>query len=326
MPSLASLVFRAFSTTIRSRFKRGPMFPGWSFSYEMTTRLLKLRAAAVGKLPIEEQRRLQEIAGDQEAKRMQSNVTRTEAKIGGVDGEWFVPKGKTPKRVVMYIHGGGFVAGSSRTHGEMIMRLAMAADARIYAPNYRLAPEHRFPAQLDDCRAVYRALLADGIRPSDLIVCGDSAGGNLSIVLPLALRDEKIALPAGIAALSPWVDLSNRKGSMLEHEPYDWATPADFDGWLEHYVGTEDPSAPLVSPIFADLRDLPPIRIDIGTAEMLLDQVRAFGQRAKEAGLPLTFHEIPGMVHNCYLLAGYFPECQAAIDDLGTWMKKTAPD
>jgi epsilon-lactone hydrolase len=140
------------------------------------------------------------------------------------------------------------------------------------------------------------------------------------------LRDEKIALPAAIAALSPWVDLPNRTGSLLAHEPYDWAVPADFDGWLEAYVGTQDPKAPLISPSFADLRGLPPLRIDIGTAEMLLDQVRAFGQRAKDAGLSVDFHEIAGMVHNCYLLAGYFPECQAAIDDLGTWMKKTAMD
>jgi len=300
------------------------MFPGWSFSFEGTTRMLKLRAAAVSKLPLEEQRRLQDTAGDQEAKRMRSKVTRTEARVGGIPGEWFVPKGKTPTRVVMYLHGGGFVVGSSRSHADMIMRLAIAADARIYAPNYRLAPEHPYPAQVDDCRAVYGALLADRIRPEDLVVAGDSAGGNLAVVLGLVLRDEKTALPAGIAALSPWVDLSNRTGSLLSHEPLDWAVPADFDRWLEHYVGTRDAKAPLVSPIFADLRGLPPLRIDIGTAEMLLDQVRAFGQRAKDAGVMVDFHEIPQMVHDCYLLAGYFPECQAAVDDLGSWMKKTA--
>jgi monoterpene epsilon-lactone hydrolase len=323
MPSLGSLVFRAFSSTVRSRFRNGPLFPGWSFSFEGTTRLLKLRAVAVGKLPLDEQRKIQEIAGDQEAKRMKSKVDRQDARVGGIDGEWFVPKGKTPQRVVLYIHGGGFVTGSSRTHAEMLMRLAIAADARIYAPNYRLAPEHRYPAQIDDCRAVYQALLADGIRPESLIIAGDSAGGTLSITLPLVLRDEKIPLPAGIAALSPWVDLANRTGSLLAHEPYDWATPADFDGWLDHYLGKQDPKAPLASPIFADLHGLPPLRIDIGTAEMLLDQVRAFGQRAKEAGLSVDYHEIPGMVHNGYLLAGYFPECQAAIDDLGAWMKRT---
>lgn len=108
--------------------------------------MLKLRAAAVSKLPLEEQRRLQDTAGDQEAKRMRSKVTRTEARVGDIPGEWFVPKGKTPTRVVMYLHGGGFVVGSSRSHADMIMRLAIAADARIYAPNYRLAPEHPYPA------------------------------------------------------------------------------------------------------------------------------------------------------------------------------------
>jgi acetyl esterase/lipase len=254
---------------------------------------------------------------------MKSKVDRQNARIGGIDGEWFTPKGKTSQRVVLYIHGGGFVTGSSRTHGEMLMRLSIAADARIYALDYRLAPEHQYPAQIDDCRAVYQALLADGIRPRDLIIAGDSAGGNLAIVLPMVLRDEKVPLPAAIAALSPWVDLANRTGSLLAHEPYDWATPADFDGWLEHYLGKQDSKDPLASPIFADLHGLPPLRIDIGTAEMLLDQVRAFGERAKEAGLVVDFCEIPGMMHNCYLFAGYFPECQAAIDDLGAWMKKT---
>lgn len=323
MPSLASLVFRAFTTTIRSRYRHGPMFPGWSFSFEGTTRMLKLRAAAVGQLPLDEQRRIQEEAGDQEAKRMKSKADRQNAHVGGLDGEWFTPKGKTPQRVVFYIHGGGFVTGSRRTHAEMLMRLAIAADARIYALNYRLAPEHRYPAQIDDCLTVYQALLAEGIQPQDLIIAGDSAGGNLSIVLSIVLRDKKIPLPAGIAALSPWVDLANRTGSLLAHERYDWATPADFDGWLEHYLGKHDPQDPLASPIFADLRGLPSLRIDIGTAEMLLDQVRDFAATAKGAGLTVDFHEIPGMVHNGYLLAGYFPECQAAIDDLGAWMKKT---
>ncbi len=285
--------------------------------------MLKLRAAAVSQLPLDEQRRIQEDAGDQEAKRMKSKADRQSVRIGGFDGEWFTPKGKTPKRTVLYIHGGGFVTGSTRTHAEMLMRLAIAADARIYAFDYRLAPEHKYPAQIDDCLAVYQALLADEIRPKDLIIAGDSAGGNLAIVLAIVLRDKKIPRPAAIAALSPWVDLAEREGSLLAHEPYDWATPSDFNGWAEHYLGKQPPMDRLASPIFADLKHLPPLRIDVGTAEMLLDQVRNFALLAKSAKLSVDFREIPGMVHNCYLLAGYFPECQAAIDDLGAWMKKT---
>jgi len=323
MPSLPALAFRAFSTTFGSRWRNGPLFPGWSFSFEMTTRLLKIRAAAVNQLPLEEQQRLQEIAGDQEARRMKSKAERTNARFAGMDGEWFVAKGKTPKRVILYLHGGGFVTGSTRTHGEMLCRLAIAADARIYAPNYRLAPGHRYPAQIDDCKAVYEALLADGIRPENLIIAGDSAGGNLAVTVPLALRDAKIPLPAALAALSPWVDLGRRGGSLEAHEKYDWAVPADFDFWKDNYLDKQDPKQPLVSPLYADLRGLPPLRIDIGTAEMLLDQVREFAEHAKKAGLKVDLHELPWMVHNSYLLAGYFPECQAAIDDLGTWMKKT---
>lgn len=323
MPSLPTLLYRAFSTTLRSRFRQGPLFPGWGFSFETTTRLLKFRAAAVNELPLDEQRRLQEVAGDQEAKRMKSKVERSKARVGGVEGEWFVPKGKMPTRVILYLHGGGFIVGSTRTHAEMIMRLAIAAEARIFAPNYRLAPEHPYPAQIEDCRAVYEALLADGVRPENLIVAGDSAGGNLSIVVPLVLREAKIPLPAAIAALSPWVDVARREGSLSAHQVYDWAAPEDFDHWVEYYIGKQDPKQPLISPIYADLKGLPPIRIDVGTAEMLLDQVRDFASRAKDAGLVVDFHELPGMIHNSYLLAGYFPECQAAIADLGAWIKKT---
>lgn len=323
MPSLPALAFRAFKTTFGSRRRNGPLFPGWSFSFEMTTRLLKFRAAAVNQLPLDEQQRLQEQAGEQEARRMKSKAVRTKAQIAGMDGEWFVAKGQTPKRVILYLHGGGFVTGSTHTHAEMLMRLAIAADARIYAPNYRLAPGHRYPTQIEDCKAVYEALVADGIRPQDLIVAGDSAGGNLAVTVPLALRDAKIPLPAAIAALSPWVDLGRRGGTMDAHEKYDWAVPADFDVWTTSYLDKHDPKDPLVSPIYADLHGLPPMRIDIGTAEMLLDQVRDFAAHAKKAGLTVDFHELPGMIHNSYLFAGYFPDCQAAIDDLGAWMKKT---
>jgi monoterpene epsilon-lactone hydrolase len=323
MPSLPALAFRAFSSTFGARRRNGPLFPGWSFSFEMTTRLLKFRAAAVNQLPLDEQQRLQELAGDQEARRMKSKVERTKAQIAGLDGEWFVAKGQTPKRVILYLHGGGFVTGSTRTHAEMLMRLAIAADARIYAPNYHLAPGRRYPAQIKDCQAVYEALLADGIRPDNLIVAGDSAGGNLAITVPLALRDAKIPLPAAIAALSPWVDLVRRGGTLEAHEKYDWAVPADFDSWRDNYLDKQDPKQPLVSPIYADLHGLPPLRVDIGTAEMLLDQVRDFAAHAKKTGLLVDLHELPGMIHNSYLLAGYFPECQAAIEHLGAWMKKT---
>lgn len=325
MPSLPALAFRAFSTTFGSRRRNGPLFPGWSFSFEMTTRLLKFRAAAVNQLPLDEQQRLQEQAGEQEARRTKSKVERTKAQIAGLDGEWFVAIGQTPKRVILYLHGGGFVTGSTRTHAEMLMRLAIAADARIYTPNYHLAPGRRYPLQIAECRAVYEALLGQGIRPQDMIIAGDSAGGNLAVTVPLTLRDAKIPLPAAIAALSPWVDLARQGGTLDAHEKYDWAVPADFEFWKENYLDKQDPKDPLVSPIYADLKGLPPLRIDIGTAEMLLDQVRDFAAHAKENGLAVDLHELPGMVHNCYLLAGYFPQCQAAIDDLGAWMKKTVP-
>jgi len=323
-PSTIALVLRASRDTIASRFRSGPLFPGWSFMFESTARMLKLRARAVESLPLDEQRSLQEEAGEQEARRMRGKVSRSAATLGGISGEWFVPKDRSPRRVVLYLHGGGFMVGSSRTHAEMIMRIAVAADARVFAPNYRLAPEHAFPAQLDDCRAVYRALLAEGIAPGDLVVAGDSAGGNLTITLALALRDANEPLPAALAALSPWTDLPERGGSLAENTRYDWAAPDDFTHWMKNYVGDADPKNPLISPAYADLRGLPPMRVEVGTAEMLLDQVRAFVARAREASVRVDFKELPGFVHNGYLLAGYFPECQAAIDDLCAYLRSAS--
>lgn len=318
---MLGLVLRAFGITFSSRRRQGPLYPGWSFSFEMFTRILALRARSLDPLSLPERRRRQEKDGDREAKRMRRAVERREATVGGVPGEWFVPAGQSPTRTILYLHGGAFMEGSSRTHAEFIMRLAQDGAARIFAPNYRLAPEHPFPAQLEDARAVYRALLADGVRPADLIVAGDSAGGTLTVVLLVSLRDAGEPLPSRAALLSPWTDLPDRSGSLQENARRDWAAPEDFDRWVRQYVGQGDPKNPLISPAYADLRGLPPLRLEVGTAEMLLDQVRAFAARAREAGVPLDYRENEGMVHNCYLFAAYFPDCKRALDGLTTWVR-----
>jgi acetyl esterase/lipase len=318
---MLGLVLRAFGITLSSRRRQGPLYPGWSFSFEMFTRILLLRARSFDPIPLPERRRLQEKDGDREARRMRRAVSRREATVGGVPGEWFVARGKSPTRTILYLHGGAFMEGSSRTHAEFISRLAHDGEARVFAPNYRLAPEHPFPAQLDDARAVYRALLTEGVRPEDLIVAGDSAGGTLTIVLLVSLRDAGEPLPSRAALLSPWTDLLDRSGSLQENARRDWAAPEDFDLWARQYVGAKDPKNPLISPAFADLRGLPPLRLEVGTAEMLLDQVRAFAARAREAGVPLDYRENEGMMHNCYLFAAYFPACKRALDALTAWVR-----
>ncbi|UQA63101.1 alpha/beta hydrolase [Polyangium aurulentum] len=321
---MLGLVLRAFGNTLSSRRRQGPLYPGWSFSFEVFTRVLALRSRALDPLSLPERRRLQDKDGDREARRMRRAVERREATVGGVPGEWFTPRGKSPARTILYLHGGGFMEGSSRTHAEMLMRLALESDARLFAPNYRLAPEHPFPAQLDDTRAVYRALLADGVRPEDLVVAGDSAGGNLTIVLLASLRDAGEPLPSRAAALSPWTDLPDRSGSLQANASRDWAAPEDFDRWVAQYVGSHDPRNPLISPAYADLHGFPPLRVEVGTAEMLLDQVRAFADRARKAGVPLDYREHDGMVHDCYLFAAYFQNCKQALCDLATWIRGTS--
>ncbi len=318
---MLGLVLRAFGTTFASRRRQGPLYPGWSFTFEMFTRILLFRARSLDPLALPERRQRQDKDGDQQAKPLRRAVERREATVGGVPGEWFVPAGKSPARTILYLHGGGFMEGSSRTHAGFIMNLADQGEARIFAPNYRLAPEHPFPAQLDDSRAVYRALLAEGVRPADLIVAGDSAGGTLTAVLLVSLRDAGEPLPSRAILLSPWTDLPDRSGSLQENASRDWAAPEDFDRWVTQYVGKEDPKNPLISPAYADLRGLPPLRLEVGTAEMLLDQVRAFATRLREAGVPLDYKEHEGMVHNCHLFAAFFPDCKQALDGLTAWIR-----
>jgi acetyl esterase/lipase len=140
-------------------------------------------------------------------------------------------------------------------------------------------------------------------------------------VLLVSLRDAGEPLPSRAALLSPWTDLLDRSGSLQENARRDWAAPEDFDLWARQYVGREDPKNPLISPAYADLRGLPPLRLEVGTAEMLLDQVRAFAARAREAGVPLDYRENEGMVHDCYLFAAYFPACKRALDALTAWVR-----
>ncbi len=314
---------RALFATVRERSRHGPAFPRWSFKVEVLSRVLKFQGEAWTQMPLDERRRVNDRAGDQQAKLFRKRVKRDHASVGGVGGEWFVPRGSSPERTVLYLHGGGFTGGSSRTHAELIMRLACAADVRIFAPNYALAPEHKHPRQLQDALAVYRGLLEAGVRPEDLVVMGDSAGGTLTVLLLAALRDSGERLPSRAALLSPWVDLAERAGSMQENTRFDWATPSDFDYWANAWLASGTDAAE-ASPINVDLRGFPALRVEVGTAEMLLDQVRAFAARAREAGVEVDFRELPGMVHNSYLLAAWVKECEASVQSLASWIRGDA--
>jgi acetyl esterase/lipase len=301
-----------------ARLRRGPLRPSWTFGYEVVTRAQKRFHERVARLePAEERNAWASLKGPNPSSK---RVTWTRSVRGGVDCIDISPRERSAsERVILYLHGGGFLYGSERSHGELCSRIALAAETRLVFPLYRLAPEHPFPSALEDVLAVYRALLESGALPSDVVVAGDSAGGNLALALVVTLRDRGEPLPARAVLLSPCVDLTDRSGSIQSNEPFDWASPWMFDRWQREYLSGKDPRAPLACPARADLRGLPPLLLQIGTAEMLYDQVSAFARRAKAQGVEVTLEEYPDRVHLWHTLAPMFPEFQASIARIGKY-------
>jgi monoterpene epsilon-lactone hydrolase len=223
---------------------------------------------------------------------------------------------------LLYFHGGGFVFGSLRTHGEMIGALARSARARTLALGYRLAPEHPAPAAVMDAVKAYRYLLAQGIKPEAIALGGDSAGGTLVLSTLLALRDAGEPLPGAAIAISPWVDLGCSGASFEENARYDYVGKEHCLLAAKHYLAGKDAASPDVSPLFASLSGLPPLLVQAGALETLVDQIRVFARRAQEAGAPLTYAEYPDMVHVWHLLRAMTPDGGKAIDEAGAFIRE----
>ncbi|MDF1798681.1 MAG: alpha/beta hydrolase [Planctomycetota bacterium] len=240
-----------------------------------------------------------------------------------VRGAWLEPQGAGPG-VMLYFHGGGFVFGSLKTHGELIGSLARSANARTFALEYRLAPEHPAPAAIDDAVSAYAFLLGEGISPAHLVLAGDSAGGNLVLATLLALRDRGLPLPAAGVALSPWVDLGCSGVSFEGNAAFDFVGEEHCRLAARHYLDGVDAGRPDVSPLFADLTGLPPLLIHAGGAEVLVDQIRGFASRAQGAGVDVTLAVYEDMVHVWHMLRAVTPEAQRAVDEVGEFVREHA--
>lgn len=233
---------------------------------------------------------------------------------GGVPAEWIVAPGSDPGRTVVYLHGGGYCIGGLDTHRPMLTHLAGAAEARVLSVDYRLAPEHPHPAALDDAVAAYRWTLAAGADPDRTVLAGDSAGGGLTVAALVALRDAGTPLPAAGVCLSPWTDLTQSGESIrtrAEDDPM--VRSADLDRWAACYRGDLPADHPTVSPLFADLRGLPPLHVEVGTAEVLLDDARRLVEVARAAGVDAALVEAEAMVHVWHFFAGAVPEADEGI-------------
>jgi acetyl esterase/lipase len=246
------------------------------------------------------------------------------AEVGGIAGEWIEPAGATPaERTLLYLHGGGYFFMAPQNYRPITGMLARLGDARVFVPAYRLAPEHRFPAALDDALAVYRGLLKAGMLPENMVVAGDSAGGGLTLALLVALRDAGDALPAGAICLSPWTDLAATGASLVEND----RRCALFYGesirrGARIYLGETDARHPLASPLYADLAGLPPLLIHAGSDEVLRDDSVRLAERARAAGVAVTLELWPGVPHVWQVFGAFLPESRSSFAKIADFIRE----
>ncbi|MEQ9109615.1 MAG: alpha/beta hydrolase [Rhodospirillaceae bacterium] len=254
---------------------------------------------------------------------MPSDATVEDVDAGGVPARWVTVAGADEDRVVLLLHGGGFSAGSLTSHQRLAADLSLACGARVLMADYRLAPEHPFPEGLNDCVTVYRWLLKEGFKPGRIVIAGDSAGGGLAISTALRLKDRGIDQPAALVTLSPWVNLSC-DGETYESKAKDdpIATQESLLRAAKDYLDGQDPRDTMISPIYADLRGLPPLLIQVGSREVLLDDSRKLAVRARADDVTVTLEEWPGMFHVWHMMADWVTDGRRAIGGIGTFVRR----
>lgn len=321
------LVVFALWTGIRvglRRLFRGPARPGWTFQFEtaveITRRLIRSKASLLTEpqpgqpmfpkdlaVPLRESRRVKHVVGEH----------------AGVPAETHTPATWQPGHpTLLYFHGGGYVSCSPGTHRELLRRIALASGARCIAPDYRKAPDHVFPAAVDDASACYRELLSSGVAASDILVGGDSAGGGLALALMLRLRDEGAPLPRAAVLLSPWVDLECNGESLHAHAPFDYLNHELALGAARLYAGEASLRDPLVSPLYADLTGLPPMLVQTGGAEVFATENLALVEKARAAGVQVTHEITEHMVHVFQAFTVVVAEGRVAIASIGAFVRQ----
>lgn len=241
--------------------------------------------------------------------------------IDELHAEWITPENAKPKKIILYLHGGGYVTGSIEPYRMMCSLLATYTGIKTLTPNYRLAPEHPFPAALDDALKTYRWLLKQGHSPVDIIICGDSAGGGLSLATVIALRDNNESLPAATVCLSPWTDLTLKNKTHVTNAKVESMLRADvLHEWASAYAGESNLNNPLISPIHADLHGLPPLFIQVGSDEVLLDDSILLAEKAKATGVDVTLKIHDNMWHVWMVLGELIPESKKAFEEIAIFI------
>ncbi len=308
MPSLKSRLVIFMLThrhLLRFQLKRRKTI-GWDMPISDFRRDVEKGARLFGKLP--------------------DDIEVSPVNIGDLYAEWIVPAQAPKDKVILYFHGGGYVSGTCFSHRTHVAKFVKGTGIRALLFQYRLAPEHPFPAALEDAVASYEWLLAQGIASSRIVFMGDSAGGGLVFATLIALRDKGLPLPAGSVTLSPWTDLKCTGESLVTNAGVDPLTPREaWTVFSHYYTGNADPCDPWLSPLYGNLQGLPPMLIYAGGHEVLLDDSTRLAEKAKLAGVDVRLHVGEGMFH-CYPAFGsFFPEAQQAMDEICAYVKTRLP-
>ena len=251
------------------------------------------------------------------------SATYERVNAGGVSAEWVEAEGSAKDRINIYVHGGGYVIGSVRTHRVLMADLSRASGARVLGLDYRLAPEYPFPAAVEDTLAAYRWLLGEGYDPAKISVGGDSAGGGLAVAALVAIRYVGLPMPGAGLCISPWVDMEGIGDSMVTKADEDPMVKKDgLEFMARTYLDGGDLRAPLAAPLYADLRGLPPLLIQVGSSEVLLDDSNRLAGIAREAGVEVQMEVWDDMIHVWHMFAPILPEGKQALQQAGDFIKK----
>lgn len=253
--------------------------------------------------------------------RTAKHVKVSPVEVGDIHGEWIRPANARKNKAMLYLHGGGYIMGSCNTHRALVSRIAKAGRLNVLLIDYRLAPEHPFPAALEDSTAAYMWLQKEGFQSRDIVFAGDSAGGGLVMAALVSLRDNKQALPCAAVCLSPWTDLAGTGESVRTRAKLDpYLSPDIVNG--SAYAGNNDLCLPLISPHYADLAGLPPLLIHVGTDEILLNDSTRLAENAAKAGISATLKIWDNMWHVFHAWAPMMPEADRAIGEIGVFVNE----
>jgi len=270
---------------------------------------------------IEQYRTLLEVSA--KAFKPDENTTFNPLKINNIDAEKIIPEDASSKKTILFIHGGGYVAGSINSHRDLASRLGKEAKAEVLLINYRLAPEHPYPAGLNDAFESYKYLLDQNLSPEQVSIAGDSAGGGLALALLAKIKETKTPMPGSAVFMSPWIDLENKNPSIKGQESVDpMLDKRMLDQTTKLYAGNQDITNPLVSPINSNLKDLCPILIHVGENEVLLDDSLILAKKAKEHGVDANIEVFEEMFHVFQYFARYLSISRLSLKKMGAFIQE----